>query len=110
MKKKIKQNKTKNKPLLTRKYGPALLILLGLLALTLFFITGPRGTLKLYKIKREKAHLQQDILRLEQKKARLDSVRSRLKNDPLYIEKIAREKYNMKKKGEKVYRILRDEK
>jgi len=42
---------------------------------------------------------------LETKKATLDSERTLLLNNPEYIEKIAREKYNMKKKGEKVFRI-----
>lgn len=81
--------------------GIVVLIILIILLLT----SGPRGTLKLYKSDRDKEQLQQDIEALESRKAQLDSERTLLQNDPAYIEKVAREKYNMKKKGEKVYRV-----
>jgi len=69
------------------------------------FIGGPRGSLKLYQSYEEKQELLKKIDELRAKKARLDSERVRLLNDPAYIEKIARETYNMKRKGEKVYKI-----
>ncbi len=93
----------------TKKINP-LLVRLGL-AITLLafifivFIGGSRGSLKLYKSHEEKEELLKEINELKAKKARLDSERTRLLNDPAYIEKIARETYNMKKKGEKVYKI-----
>ncbi len=93
----------------TKRINP-LFIRLGLaiavLALIfIVFIGGPRGSLKLYKSHDEKQKLLKEIDELSAKKARLDSERTRLLNDPAYIEKIARETYNMKKKGEKVYKI-----
>ena len=84
---------------------------IGLFALVLIlflFISGPRGTWQLYRTDREKQKLVDEIQELELRKTELDSERTRLLNDPKYIEKIAREKYNMKKKGEKVFKIEKE--
>ena len=81
------------------------LVMAVLLLIFVLFIGGPRGSLKLYKSHEEKQDLLREIDALKAKKARLDSERIRLLNDPAYIEKIARETYNMKKKGETVYKI-----
>ncbi len=78
---------------------------LTILILAVIFIPGSRGTWQWYKSRQDKIQLQQDIQKLEARKAQLDSERTLLQNDDAYIEKIAREKYNMKKKGEKVFRI-----
>lgn len=93
----------------TKKTNP-LFLRLGILiavfaAIFIIFISGPRGSLKLYQSHEEKQELLKEIEALKIKKARLDSERIKLLNDPDYIEKIARETYNMKKKGEKVYKI-----
>lgn len=93
----------------TKKINPVFLkigfIILGIAALFFIFVSGPRGTWKLYQSDRDKQQLIKDIEELETKKANLDSERTRLLNDQDYIEKVAREQYNMKKKGEKVYRV-----
>ncbi len=93
----------------TKKINPLFIRLALALAILAFifivFIGGSRGSLKLYKSHDEKQQLLHEIDELNAKKARLDSERTRLINDPAYIEKIARETYNMKKKGEKVYKI-----
>jgi len=93
----------------TKKRNPVfvklVLLILGIATLFFIFVSGPRGTWKLYQSDQEKQQLIKDIELLEAKKAEMDSERTRLLNDPDYIEKVAREEYNMKKKGEKVYRI-----
>jgi len=96
----------------TKKINPRFLkiviSLFTLLVVYFLFISGPRGSWQLYKRDREKEQLQNDIKELELRKAELDSEKTKLENDPAYIEKIAREKYNMKKEGEQVYRIEND--
>ena len=72
------------------------------------FITGSRGTLQLYKFTKQKQDLEREINELEIEKEKLDKMKSNLENDPEYIEKIAREKYKMKKKEEKVYEIVEE--
>jgi len=84
-------------------------ILLGVAAavLLVYFLSGPRGTINLYKHSHEKQELLDEIKTLETQKAELDSEKVKLEDDA-YIEKIAREEYNMKKKGEKVYKVSTD--
>ncbi|HES58966.1 MAG TPA: septum formation initiator family protein, partial [Caldithrix sp.] len=56
----------------------------------------------------KKQNLENEIQELETTKVELDSIKNRLENDPEYLEKIAREEYNMKKEGEKVIKIETD--
>ena len=79
-----------------------------LIIIVLIFVTGSRGTYKLYKFNRQKADLEKQIERLEQEQTDLDKEKQKLESDPDYIEKIAREKYKMKKKEEKVYEIVEE--
>lgn len=76
----------------------------------IIYLTGPRGTIRLLRVMEKKQELVHDIKELESTKVELDSVKNRLENDPAYLEKIAREEYNMKKKGEKVIKIETDSK
>jgi len=79
------------------------------LAFGFYFVVGDYGGLRWYRESREKARLEQQIIELEKKIAELDSIKKRLETDLQYIEKIAREEYNMKKPGEQVYQTIRDE-
>jgi cell division protein FtsB len=72
------------------------------------FITGSRGTFQLYKFSKQKLDLENEIETLETEKAKLEKMKSKIETDPEYIEKIAREKYKMKKKEEKVYEIVEE--
>ena len=54
---------------------------------------------RIYQIKQEQAATQQRIEELKKKKAELEAERKRL-DDPRYIEKLAREDYNMVGKNE----------
>ena len=86
-----------------------LLISLGVMVIIYFlFFHGPRSVVQYIKQTSYKKSLQKDIQSLEQEKKSLEKEASRLKNDLDYIEKIAREKYNMKKKDEKVYKIIKE--
>jgi len=72
------------------------------------FITGSRGTFQLYKFSKQEQNLEHEIETLEDEKSKLEKIKSSLETDPEYIEKIAREKYKMKKKEEKVYEIVEE--
>jgi cell division protein FtsB len=58
-----------------------------------------------YQLSREKEHLIEKTEMLKQRTDTLNKKIHELKNDPKLIEKIAREKYGMQKKGETVYRV-----
>lgn len=79
-----------------------------LLIVASVFITGSRGTFQLYKFSEQKQDLENEIEVLEAEKTELELIKSKIENDPEYIEKIAREKYKMKKKEEKVYEIVEE--
>lgn len=101
-----KQSRRSNTP---QKYGKVLLSLLIVGAVVALFVAGPRNIFQYYRSKQDKSRLQREIKELKLKKARLDSELTLLAKDPDYLEKLAREKYNMKKKGEKVYKIIKEE-
>lgn len=77
---------------------------IGIAVLTL--ITGNYGFYQIYKINREKRELEQEIARLKLEQEELIRDRERLKNDLIYIEKVAREKYSMVREGEQVYQVI----
>lgn len=84
----------------------SVIIFSGLILLIIItFLSGPRGTLRLLREMQKKETLIQEIKQLESTRTVLDSTKKRLQNDPTYIEKIAREEYNMKREGEKVIKI-----
>ena len=84
----------------------SLFLIGGLMVLT--FIFGDHGILQLYKLKKEKAKIQNHIIELREEKEELFLEKHRLENDLDYIEKLAREKYRMAKPGEKVFKVISD--
>ncbi len=76
--------------------------------LLIIYLTGPRGTIRLLRIMDKKQDLINEIDELETTQVELDSIKQLLENDPTYLEKVAREEYNMKKKGEKVIKVETD--
>lgn len=58
-----------------------------------------------YKLSREKTELIQETAQLSVKTKELNKKIKELKNNPKLVEKIAREEYGMRKKGETVYRV-----
>jgi len=104
----FRKNKT---PLFKMKKLPGKIIAAaaGVLILILIFFSGSRNAYQYLKVKKDKSLLEQEIQELQLKKTELDSELTRLNSDPDYVEKIAREKYNMKKKGEKVYKVKKED-
>lgn len=80
------------------------------LILLLFFLSiGKRGFIQYIRIKIEQHRLKREITALEKEKERLEEEKEKL-DDPEQIEKIAREKYGMAKKNEKVYHVVPEKK
>lgn len=76
----------------------------------LFFLSiGKRGLIQQARVRIERYRLQKEIEVLKKKKEALETEKKAL-NEPQVIEKIAREKYGMAKKNEKVYRVIPKEK
>ena len=81
-----------------------LLISVAILLITFFF--GDHGLYHLYTIKAERKKIQGEIDFLREKRVVLENEKTKLKTDFKYIEEMAREKYRMAKKGEKVFKVI----
>lgn len=95
----------RNQQILTPQLVIRLLVILIIIAVV-SLILGDYGFFSYWKLRQQEknARLEQEYLRnIEQQKIQ---ERDRLDTDIQYIEKIAREKYRMSKKGEKVYRVI----
>jgi len=102
----MKKAKKKSISLLNQKQTKIFVIVLVTILILIFFFKGSHNIVQLYDSYREKQDLIRKIDEETKRKSRLDSIKYKLENDPEYIEKIAREKYNMKKKDEKVYKVI----
>ena len=69
------------------------------------FIKSGKGVLKLWRLSRLMRAEQKALKENLERKETLEKERSRLLNDSTYIEEIARKKYGLIKKGEKVFQI-----
>ena len=88
-----------------RKHNGLFFVVIAIVLILTLFIFADRGFLHFYNSYNEREILKKEIETLEQKRDTLLQEKNKLENDPEYIEKIAREKYKMKKKDEKVYKV-----
>jgi len=79
------------------------------LTLLLLLSTDNRGFIRQLRVSQEKKRLVKEIEILQKEKEELVNKAEKLKT-PEYTEKIAREKYGMAKKDEKVFRVVPEEK
>ena len=91
----------KNRP---SRLTNVLLILVTVGCIILLFFSD-RGLINLWKIKKEKIGIQQEINSLRQEIEELEKESEKLQFDEDYIEKIAREKLKMVRPGEKVFKV-----
>ena len=82
------------------------ILLVGALSLIIIFFFGDHGLYQLYTLKKERASIQNQINTLRQEKVELENEKIKLETDYKYIEELAREKYRMAKKGEKVFKVI----
>jgi len=76
--------------------------------LLLIFFTGSQSLFKLFSLHHERNQLQQQKEELIKQNDSLQQEIDKLKKDDKYLEKVAREKYNMKKEKEDVYVVEGD--
>ena len=104
-KKSFRQNKPSSLPIFQKQFFKGLVFLICF-SLTIIFIFGDHGLLKLYKIKNERKLIQTKIASLREEREKLKTEKIKIENDLSYIEKIAREKYKMVKPGEKIFKVV----
>jgi len=83
-------------------------IYLLLIILILFFLFLPSYT-RFCDLRRKSRELEEKIKELEKKNLALQEEKENLEKNPFYIEKVAREKIGVVKKGEVIYKIPEEE-
>ena len=66
---------------------------------------GANGTMRVWQMQQELASLEQEVLRLRAQTQTLTQTVERLRNDPLYVEKLAREDLGYVREGETVLKF-----
>jgi cell division protein FtsB len=76
--------------------------IIGIIILVILFIflSGNRSLLKLYSLHHEKNELEKQKEAIIEEKERLENEIQKLETDDRYLEEVARDKFNMKKKEE----------
>lgn len=80
--------------------------ILVVLTALLFIISNRHGLYRLYHLRSEQKHLHVEITLLQERAAELRQEMASLESDLMYIERLAREKYRMVRRGEKVFRVV----
>jgi cell division protein DivIC len=99
---KKKRTQLRTKPF-TRKGVLRWVLAVIFIGLFLIFFTGNKSLFRLYSLHKEEEKLQKQHDNLLQQNRELENEINNLKTDQKYLEKVAREKYNMKKEGEEIY-------
>jgi len=89
----------------TKRKKSSYIFIIIFLVLIYLFIQGDQGFFRYIKLREEKQQLLIKIEELKQENSTLYKEIDLLRNNYRYIEKIARERHQMGKKGEKVYII-----
>ena len=82
------------------------ILVLGSLILLIIFFFGDHGLYQLYLLRSEKSDIQATITALREQKETLEAEKNKLTTDSKYIEQLARERFRMAKKGEKVFKVI----
>jgi cell division protein FtsB len=83
----------------------AMLALIVGLPVLLYIFFGPRGIVQRIRLQAQKTELETKIREAQMETQRLQAESKALEGDRKAIEKVAREKYNMVREGETVYRV-----
>ena len=82
------------------------ILIIGALILLIIFFFGDHGLYQLYLLRSERSEIQATITALREQKQTLEAEKNKLTTDSKYIEQLARERFRMAKKGEKVFKVI----
>ena len=78
------------------------------LLLVLFVVFLTPKLIRIENLARRSDNLEQEIQKLKVQNNALETELRMLRDDPVYVEKVAREKFNKAKEGEIVYKVVRE--
>ena len=97
----------KNKTItVSYRYLPLWILMAVVVFLLFAFLTGSRSVFRLYDLYQQRTELLLEKQALEAENQKLQEQIEKLQHDLEYIEKIARERYNLKREDEDIYKIL----
>ena len=76
--------------------------------LALFAILLTPRLIQVQSLKSRSENLEEELIKLKKQNQALEGQLRQLREDPVYLEKVAREKLNKAKQGEIVYKIIRE--
>ena len=82
------------------------ILIIGTLILLIIFFFGDHGLYQLYLLRSERSEIQATITIMREQKQTLETEKNKLTTDSKYIEQLARERFRMAKKGEKVVKVI----
>ena len=82
------------------------ILIIGALMLLIIFFFGDHGLYQLYLLRSERSEIQATITALREQKQTLEVEKNKLTTDSKYIEQLARERFRMAKKDEKVFKVI----
>ena len=86
---------------------PASLAVFGVLLVVFVALLTPR-MFEVQKLKKRSADLEQQLRDLKKQNDALEGELRMLRDDPVYLEKVARAQFNKAKEGEIVYKVVRE--
>lgn len=98
----LKKGERKKPNLKNRNLFFPIILILGII----YLFTSEVGILRWHHLKTKREQIQLEINRLIAEEKSLFDELERLKHDEEYIKKIAQERYQMVKPGEKVFRVI----
>ncbi|NIM98505.1 MAG: hypothetical protein GTO24_10630 [candidate division Zixibacteria bacterium] len=102
--------KVKERSIQKKRTAKRILLLSAFAFLAYRFFAGPYGFVQIHSLWKEKKNLEKQSKMLDAEIVDLEIEKKRLTTDEFYIEKQARERLGMVKEGEKVYRIIHQDK
>ena len=86
---------------------PASVVVFALVILLFVTLLMPKIA-RIAQLRERSENLEQQLLRLKAQNKAYETELRLLRDDPVYVEKVAREKLSKAKEGEIVYRVIRD--
>ncbi|MGB3091937.1 MAG: septum formation initiator family protein [Candidatus Zixiibacteriota bacterium] len=87
-----------------------ILLLIAFAFVAYRFFAGPYGFVQIHQLWKEKKSLEEESKVLQAELIDMEIEKQRLTDDEFYLEKQARERLGMVKEGEKVYRVIQEDK
>jgi cell division protein FtsB len=90
------------------KHKRSTLVILGAFVLFLYLLFDNKGIVKRIQLEMESTRMKEKVAQIEKQNEHLQAQAKALEGDKKTIEKTARERYGMARKGETVYRVKKD--